>query len=120
MSHSLYAFYGSLRRGMRLHQQFNNDLQYLYSAWLPGYDLYSLGNYPYALGSDYSTHKIMVEVMRILDPETERSICKIENDAGYYAEEIQIVNDSVTIFLFEAPANNLRITSGDWGIFFGQ
>jgi gamma-glutamylcyclotransferase (GGCT)/AIG2-like uncharacterized protein YtfP len=120
MPHSLYAFYGSLRRGMRLYQQFNNDLQYLYNAWLPGYDLYSLGNYPYALRSADSTHKMMVEVMRILDSETEKSICKIENDAGYYAEKIQIGNHSVTIFLFETPANNLRIVSGDWGISFGQ
>ena len=120
MGQSLYAFYGSLRRGMRLHNQFKNDLHYLYSAWITGYELYSLGNYPYALHSLDPSHKILVEVMRISDPETERVIQKIETDAGYYFKGIQIGDDQVTIFLFEDPANNLRIASGDWGIFFGQ
>jgi gamma-glutamylcyclotransferase (GGCT)/AIG2-like uncharacterized protein YtfP len=105
---------------MRLHKQFRNDLQYLYSAWLPGYDLYSLENYPYALPSADARHRILVEVMMILDSETEKSICKIEHDAGYYTHEIMIGDDQVILFLFEEPANNLRIESGDWGIFFGQ
>ncbi len=120
MSRSLYAFYGSLRRGMRLHKQFKNDLQYLYSVWLSGYDLYSLGNYPYALKSTDQTHKILVEVMDILDPETEKTIFKIESDAGYASHKIMIGDDPVIIFLYKEPANNLRIDSGDWGIFFGQ
>ena len=120
MERSLYAFYGSLRRGMRLHKQFKNDLQYLYSTWLKGYDLYSLGNYPYAVRSTDQTHRIMVEVMMILDPDTEKTIYKIESDAGYYGHKIMIGDDLVTIFLYELPANNLRIDSGDWGIFFGH
>lgn len=120
MGRSLYAFYGSLRRGMRLHKQFKNDLRYLYNVWLQGYDLYSLGNYPYAVMSTDPTHKILVEVMEISDPETEKTIIKIESDAGYYMHEIMIGDDRVIIFLYEEPANNLRIDSGDWGIFFGQ
>jgi gamma-glutamylcyclotransferase (GGCT)/AIG2-like uncharacterized protein YtfP len=89
-------------------------------VWLPGYDLYSLGNYPYALKSPDSTHKILVEVMMVLTSETESEILKIECDAGYYVHKIQIAADDVTIFLFEDTANNLRIDSGDWGVFFGQ
>ena len=65
MSHSLFGFYGSLRRGMRLHHQFKSDLHYLYSVWLQGYDLYSLGNYPFAVKSSDLNHKIMVEVVSI-------------------------------------------------------
>lgn len=120
MRRSLYAFYGSLRRGMRLHKQFKNDLHYLYSVWLTGYDLYSLGNYPYAIKSTDSTHKILVEVTMVLDVETERDILKIENDAGYYIHKIKLGTDHVTIFLYEETANNLRIDSGDWCVFFGQ
>lgn len=120
MERPLYAFYGSLRRGMRLHKQFKNDLQYQYNLWLQGYDLYSLGSYPYALKSSDPMHRILVEVMMISDKETEKTIFKIESDAGYYGHKIMIGDDEVTIFLFEESANNLRIDSGDWGIFFGQ
>jgi gamma-glutamylcyclotransferase (GGCT)/AIG2-like uncharacterized protein YtfP len=120
MSKSLYAFYGSLRRGMRLHNQFKSDLHYSHSAWLKGYDLYSLGNYPFAVKSSDSSHKILVEVTEILNVETEKSIHDIELEAGYYAEKILIGDNLVTIFLFEEAANYLRIDSGDWVIFFGQ
>lgn len=95
-------------------------MRYLYIVWLQGYDLYSLGNYPYAVMSTDPTHKMLVEVMEILDPETEKIIIKIESDAGYYLREIMIGDDRLIIFLYEEPANNLRIDSGDWGIFFGQ
>lgn len=120
MSQSLYAFYGSLRRGMRLHNQFKNDLLYSYSAWVKGYNLYSLGNYPFAVKSSDLSHKILVEVTEIMNAETEKNIQDIEIAAGYYAEKIQIGNDQVTIFLFEEAANNLRIESGDWVNFFRQ
>ncbi len=120
MSQTLYAFYGSLRRGMRLHKQFKNDLHYSYSAWLKGYALYSLGNYPFAIKSPNPAHKILVEVTWISDAETERSIRDIEMEAGYYTEKIQVGDDQATLFLFEEAANNLRIDSGDWVVFFGQ
>lgn len=120
MSQSLYAFYGSLRRGMRLHNQFKCDLHYSHSIWLKGYDLYSLGNYPFAVRSSDPSRKILIEVTRILNAETEKSIYDIEIAAGYYAEKIQVGDDLVTIFLFEEVANNMRIDSGDWVIFFGQ
>lgn len=120
MSQTLYAFYGSLRRGMRLHKQFKNSLHYSHSAWLKGYALYSFGNYPFAIKSSDPADKILVEVMWISDPETEKSIRDIEMAAGYYAEKIQVGVNQVTLFLFEEPANNLRIDSGDWVGFFGQ
>jgi len=120
MSQTLYAFYGSLRRGMRLHKQFKNNLHYLHSAWLKGYELYSLGNYPYAIKSSDPAHKILVEVMLISDAETEKNICDIEIEAGYYAEKIQVGDEQLAIFLLENAANNLRIKSGDWVTFFGQ
>ncbi len=120
MSKSLYAFYGSLRRGMRLRKQFRTDLRYSYSAWLKGYALYSLGNYPFAVKSQDGKHKILVEVTQILHLETEKTIIDIETQAGYQAEKIEVGEDLVTIFLFEQAANNLRIDSGDWVSFFGQ
>jgi gamma-glutamylcyclotransferase (GGCT)/AIG2-like uncharacterized protein YtfP len=58
--------------------------------------------------------------MRVSNPETAASINQIEIDAGYRSEKIIIGIEPVTIFLYEESANNLRIVSGDWGIFFGQ
>jgi len=58
--------------------------------------------------------------MCISDEELEKQIHKIEVEAGYYSHEINIGNDIVSIYLFEQPANNLRIVSGDWAIFFGH
>lgn len=103
-----------------MHKQFKNHLHYSHSAWLKRYALFSLGNYPFAIKSSDSAHKILVEVMWISDAETEKSIRDIEMEAGYYAETIQIGDDHVTLFLFEDTANNLRIDSGDWVVFFGQ
>jgi gamma-glutamylcyclotransferase (GGCT)/AIG2-like uncharacterized protein YtfP len=87
---------------------------------LKGYDLYSLGNYPFAIKSVDPNRKILVELTRISDDETEKSIGDIERQAGYVADKIQLGDDIVTIFLFEDAANNLRIDSGDWVAFFGQ
>jgi gamma-glutamylcyclotransferase (GGCT)/AIG2-like uncharacterized protein YtfP len=89
-------------------------------VWLQGYDLYSLGNYPYAVKSSDPTHRLLVEVVIISDPETEKTISKIELDAGYSCQTITIGDYPVTIFLFNEPTNNLRIDSGDWSNFFGQ
>ncbi len=92
----------------------------MHSAWLKGYNLYSLGNYPFAVKSSDATNKILVEVTQILDTETEKTITDMETQAGYYAEKIEVGDHLVTIFLFEEHIDNLRIDSGDWVSFFGQ
>lgn len=120
MNTSLYAFYGSLRRGMRLHAQFKQALQYEYSVWLPGFDMFSLGNYPYIIKTENASHKILVEVTKVLDEETKKCIHDIEIEAGYIYEKINVGEDEMIIYLFKEPANNLRIESGDWVTFFGQ
>jgi gamma-glutamylcyclotransferase (GGCT)/AIG2-like uncharacterized protein YtfP len=62
----MYAFYGSLRKGMDLYKKFETDLKYKFSLWLPGYDLYSLGPYPCAVKSTNAGSKILIEVMQAL------------------------------------------------------
>jgi gamma-glutamylcyclotransferase (GGCT)/AIG2-like uncharacterized protein YtfP len=104
---------------MRLHKQFHEHLHYLYSAWLPGYTMYTLGNYPFIVKTTDPSQKILIEVTGVHDLETQETINKIELDAGYVSEKIIVRNDEVTIFLFNSPANNMRIESGDWVTFFG-
>jgi len=118
-SESSYAFYGSLRRGMKYYEEFKSGLHYQYSIWLKGYDLYSLGPYPFAVKSDNPQHRILLEVMRIKDPSVEKRIFQIEMDAGYYFSDILIQHKPVGIFLFEKAGNYPQVSHGDWVKFFG-
>lgn len=117
---SLYAFYGSLRRGMKLYEIFKPALEYQYSFWLPGYDLFALADYPCVVKSNSPTSKILVEVMKLNDSEVEKEIFKIEMEAGYFYTDIKIRNVPVGIFLFESGANYQRVDHGDWVKFFGD
>lgn len=118
---SLYAFYGSLRRGMRLYNQFHFALQYHHSAWLKGYELYSLGNYPYAVKSTIPDRKILVEIFSITEPEIEKEIFELEAGAGYHLAQQAFDDRIINIFLYDdMSANNMRVDSGDWVTFFRQ
>jgi len=119
-SGSTYAFYGYLRKGMRYYEEFKNDLCYHYSFWLMGYEMYSLGPYPFAIKSDKPKSKILVEVMKVEDRNAEKKIYQIEMDAGYYYTDIMIQNKSVGIFLYERGANYPQVRHGDWVKFFGS
>ncbi len=114
---STYAFYGSLRRGMKYYEEFKAGLQYHYSFWLTGYDLYSLGPYPFAIKST-PENKILVEVMKVTDREVEKKIYEIEMNAGYFYTDILMKDKPVGIFLYETAANYPQVSHGDWVKFF--
>lgn len=117
---SVYAFYGSLRRGMKLYDTFKPALDYQYSLWLPGYDLFALTDYPCAIKSNSPNSKILIEVMKINNNDVAKEIFNIEMDAGYFYTDIKIRNSSVGIFLFESGANYQRVDHGHWVKFFGD
>ncbi|MBL7871645.1 MAG: gamma-glutamylcyclotransferase [Cyclobacteriaceae bacterium] len=117
---SVYAFYGSLRRGMKLYTTFKSALEYQYSFWLHGYHLFALTDYPCAVKSSSPTNKILIEVMKINDTDVAKEIFEIEIAAGYFYEDIKIKNTPVGIFLFESGANYKRVEHGDWVKFFGD
>lgn len=117
---SVYAFYGSLRRGMKLYDAFKPALDYQYSLWLPGYDLFALTDYPCAVKSNSPNSKILIEVMKINNNDVAKEIFNIEMAAGYCYTDIKIRNSSVGIFLFESGANYQRVDHGDWVKFFGD
>jgi gamma-glutamylcyclotransferase (GGCT)/AIG2-like uncharacterized protein YtfP len=115
-----YAFYGSLRRGMPLYQEFQAGLRYQFSQWLTGYDLFSLGAYPCAVKSSNPNSKILIEVMQVHHPETERKIQEIEMNAGYHVTTISIQEQPVKIYVFENASNYPIVMHGDWVTFFGS
>ena len=119
MNTSVFAFYGSLRRGMENHALHASHLKYLFSARLSGFKLYSRGQFPVAVRSS-ATDSIVVEVFRIDDPSTREMIHKLEMDEGYYRDSITIDGLDVAIYLFREAGNYQQVDGGDWVSFFRE
>ena len=118
MTAQLFAFYGSLRCGMELHKHFQNGMTYVFSAWLNGFTLHSLGSYPYAVYEPKLNSKIRVDVFE-LSQDTRRKIHEIETNAGYYLDIIRHNGYDLQIYLFKNSANDPKVDKGDWVEFFG-
>ncbi|NJN42588.1 MAG: gamma-glutamylcyclotransferase [Flammeovirgaceae bacterium] len=106
-----FAFYGSLRIGMYNYLRYRNALHYEYSQWLPGYELFSLGDYPAACPAN-PNQSIIVEFFSINDIETRSSIHDLEIEAGYFYKEINHRHRKVGIYLMNKKANSRIIESG--------
>jgi len=116
---SLYAFYGSLRRGMMYHEVYKNGMDYQFSARLHGFKLYALEEYPFAVKTGQPSDSIVVEVFKITDPKTEKSIYELELEVGYYYDEVTVNAIAAGIYLYESPGNYPEVKGGDWVKFFG-
>lgn len=119
MENSLFAFYGSLRRGMQNYAHYKEHLKYLFSARIKGYKLYSRGEYPCAVKTG-TAEAIVVEVFRITDAATAQSIHDLELGVGYHLDHVTIDGERVAIYLFESPGNYQEVKGGDWVTFFRQ
>lgn len=115
---NLFAFYGSLRRGMENYEPLKENLHYQFSTWLTGYQLYSLGSYPFAYRTGSPTDKILVEVFEVTNLETRNTIHQIEMEAGYFMDTIIIDEQLVNIYLYENKADYPFVFGGDWVKFF--
>jgi len=117
---SLYAFYGSLRRGMMYYEVYKRGLEYQFSAQLDGFKLYALEEYPFAVKTNNGSDSIVVEVFKIVNPETEKDIHELELGVGYYYDEVVINSVTAGIYLYEEPGNYQEVKGGDWVKFFGH
>ena len=48
------------------------------------------------------------------------AIDKLELDAGYIREELEVDGQRVIMYIFEKVENNVEVTGGDWIEFFGK
>ena len=119
METDLYAFYGSLRRGMENYAAYKDDLRYLYSARLQGYQLFSRGEYPFAVRTG-GTGAIVVEVFRIANSNAAKEIHQMELEEGYYAAEEVINGKRTIIYLLDSDENYPEVPGGDWVTFFRE
>lgn len=119
-SRSTYAFYGSLRRGMSNYKIYATSLEYIKTVRLPGFRLYSLPNYPFAVRSMVQDDTIVVELFSVTNRHVEQSIHALELSVGYYYDEVIIEGQSIGIYLYESPGNHPVVEHGDWVHFFGR
>lgn len=117
---SVFAFYGSLRRGMENHSLHQEHLKYLFSARIRGYRLYSREKFPVAVKSASQEDSIVVELFRIVDRPTREMIHKLEMDEGYYFEKMTVDGIETGIYLVDDIKNYRHVESGDWVTFFRQ
>ncbi len=119
-SNSLYAFYGSLRRGMMYYEVYKDGLEYQFSAKVEGFKLYALKDYPFAIKTSQPKDIIVVEVFKIANSDIEKKIHELELGVGYYYDEVKIKSVTVGIYLFRTPENYPEVKGGDWVKFFGS
>ena len=115
----LFAFYGSLRKGMSNYKTYQHYLEYVSTNRLTGYAMYALTEYPYAVHSAKLSDSMVIEIYRIKNEAVKEKIYHLELDAGYIFDQIEIEGKTVGIYLFREPGNDPKVISGDWVEFYG-
>ena len=115
----LFAFYGSLRRGMANYRLYAPHLHYLTTLQLPGYRLFALSDYPYAIRTT-TADTIVAELFHIESQTVREEIYHMEIDAGYVFETITVGDRQAGIYLFPHQGNGYFVPSGDWVAFVGK
>lgn len=111
----LMAFYGTLRRGFSLHEQFKAHLIYRGETLLSGYAMYDLGAYPMIVETNSSQDRVVAELFEIKDAEIFKQIHNIELEAGYLFKQIEVNGKSFGIYYYpEIIFGSNRVISGDW------
>lgn len=116
---SVFAFYGSLRRGMENYKKISQKWKYLFSARIPGYAMHLRGKYPFAVKSS-AADSIVVEVFRIDDKTEREKVHELELSEGYHLETISIDGTETGIYLFAGGENYPKVDGGDWVTFFRE
>lgn len=110
--------YGSLRKGEynydRFQQYYPNQIQYLETFTVKGFDLYSLGPYPAIIPGK---GELVVDLLLVSDAAKE-GMDDMELGAGYIIETIELDNKDADIYIYNNTdyiKNNChQIKSGDW------
>jgi gamma-glutamylcyclotransferase (GGCT)/AIG2-like uncharacterized protein YtfP len=113
-----YAFYGSLRRGLSNYARFGHAFEFISTERIPGFRMYALNHYPYAVFSGDSSDTIVAEIMIIKDPATELDLHEFELSVGYDYQEIEFRGSTLGIYVYKNPGNHPRVLDGDWVNFF--
>lgn len=116
----LFAFYGSLRRGMSNYWAYKDKLEFVSTQRIVGYELYTLGDYPYAVYTEDPKAVLVTEIFSVKNQQTKQSIHEMEIDAGYTFDLIDVEGNRVGIYLFDKAGGDPKVDSGDWVQFYGK
>jgi gamma-glutamylcyclotransferase (GGCT)/AIG2-like uncharacterized protein YtfP len=93
-------------------EAFANGMEYVETKKLEGFDMYSLGAYPYVVENDKGT--IKVDLFQV-DDVTKQRIDAMEFGAGYSAKEVVIDGKPGTIYYFNNTIpDTKKVEDGDW------
>lgn len=105
----LVAVYGTLRKDESNYRYYMDGLQPLSTEQLSGYDLYSLGSYPYATrGNGEITVEVYDVPLRVA-----YNMGGMEVRAGYDVAEVDTSQGLAHLFVF-SEASHQREQEGDW------
>lgn len=114
----LVAVYGSLRRGMGNHRVLErNDAQLLSTERITGFDMYSLGAYPFiCTGSGEITIEVYaVPITGMVD------LDRLEGYPSFYDRKlVDTSKGKAWIYFIDNRTGRVPVTSGDWVAFFNQ
>jgi gamma-glutamylcyclotransferase (GGCT)/AIG2-like uncharacterized protein YtfP len=116
--HARYAFYGSLRRGMSNYLPLAHGLEFQRETQLPGFRLFALESWPYAVRTGNPKDTITVEIFRVSDPAVEKAIHELELSVGYYYDEVMWEGQDIGIYLYRQAGPETLVEGGDWVKFF--
>lgn len=115
---SLVAVYGSLRKGKGNHRILDNDrTEYLGTTRVSGFDMYSLGSYPFITDGD---GEITVEVYRVSDIVTAQRLDTLEGYPTFYnRKQVQTEYGLAWIyFINDFDVSRYQpVPGGDWVTF---
>lgn len=114
---NLYAFYGSLRKGMYNYRAFSSNMDYLETVVVTGFKLFSLGAYPCAIKTGNEDDKLTVDLFKVTG-EDEHRIDRMEKGASYKYDELEFNGKKFGIYVFPSDALNRlsdrNVPEGDW------
>lgn len=116
----IFALYGSLRAGMGNYHRFAGAMEHLETVRVPGFRMYALRNYPYVVLSANPSDSVVVEIVQMTNPETEREMVEFERSVGYDLHYFFFNGRRVGIFIFNVPGAHPWIESGDWVEFLSR
>lgn len=113
----LYAFYGSLRKGMYNYEHFKDGMEYIQTVEISGFQLFSLGSYPCVIRTDDSKDKLTIDLFTVTGA-MEGRIHRMEVGAGYGYDEVEVNGRTFGIYTYDHSAlsrlKERRVPGGDW------
>ena len=117
----LVAVYGSLRKGMGNHPLLErNDAQLLSTERVKGWDMYSLGGFPYITPSD-TDGEITIEVY-VCPITAMRPLDNLEGYPSFYNRKLIDTSKGQAWIYFIEDYGNTRspVTDGDWVAYYNK